>query len=129
MKRWAFLLVAAAFVAGMVLTAAIAGEEGTVVIQNEYAKRLKNPVTLSHKKHAEQYKINCTECHHAWKKEERQNPQKCGECHKEKQEGKAISTKLAYHKLCMGCHKELQKQSKPAGPTTKCNGCHPSKAK
>lgn len=129
MKRWTFLLVAAAFVAGMLFTAAIAGEEGTVLIQNEYSKRLKNPVTLAHKKHAEELKISCTECHHAWKKEERKEPQKCAECHKEKQEGKAIGVKLAYHKQCMNCHKERQKEGKAAGPTTKCNDCHPSKAK
>jgi hypothetical protein len=130
MRRCLLFVIMAMLIAAGVYGLAVAGdEEGTVLIQNEYSKRLKNPVTLSHKKHIEVYKIECTECHHAWKKEERDEPQKCAECHTEEGEGKKLGTKRAYHKLCMDCHKGLKKESKPCGPTTKCSGCHPSKAK
>ncbi|MBW2038291.1 MAG: cytochrome c3 family protein [Deltaproteobacteria bacterium] len=128
MKRWSYLIVAAAFLAGGVLSIALAGPE-MVKIENKYARDLKKPVTLSHKKHAETYKIACTECHHTWKKAERKTPQKCAACHKEKAEGKKLSTKRAYHKQCQGCHKALKAQGKKTGPTTKCTGCHPSKRK
>lgn len=124
MKRWFHLAVVAAFLAGGLLSIAIA-QSDMIKIENKYPKRLKNPVTLDHKKHAVTNKIACTECHHTWKKEERKIPQKCAECHKAEDKGEK-GLKRAYHKNCQGCHKELKKQAKSTGPTTKCSGCHPS---
>ncbi|RLB07807.1 MAG: cytochrome C [Deltaproteobacteria bacterium] len=126
MKRWVYMVVAVVFLAGGLLSIALAGPE-MVKIENKYTKRLKKPVTFTHKKHAVTYKIACTECHHEWKKQERKQPQKCAACHKEKKEGKKLGLKRAYHKNCQGCHKALKAQGKKTGPTTKCSGCHPRK--
>jgi len=79
-------------------------------------------VKFTHKKHAETLKIDCMKCHHTWKKGETTG-KLCGECHKAKAEGKALSAKDAYHKDCKGCHDEAKKASKPAGPTG-CTQCH-----
>lgn len=82
-------------------------------------------VILTHKKHAEAYKIDCLKCHHDWKPAQTSG-KLCKDCHKTKTEGKAISTKEAFHKNCKGCHDELKKAAKPTGPTG-CTQCHKKK--
>lgn len=113
------------FVVGVVLAG---GLPEMLKIDNKYTNKKKGPVVLSHKKHAEDYKIACTECHHTWKKEEAKQPKKCASCHKEEKQGKVLSLKGAFHKNCMGCHRELKKQGKATGPTTKCTECHQKKS-
>ena len=118
-----------------VLTAADAPDD--VKIENEgYKKDKKGPVTLSHKKHNEEYKVNCTECHHdfqdgknVWK--EGDPVKKCGECHdSKKKQGKVMKLQNAYHKNCKTCHKTLVKEKKSdKAPFKKCNDCHQKKAK
>ena len=101
----------------------------TIKIENDYADRKKAPVTLTHKKHAEDYRIACADCHHLYEDgknlfKEGGSVQKCSECHDaQKSEGNVKKLMLAYHDNCMGCHKELKKQAKETGPTT-CSGCH-----
>jgi hypothetical protein len=109
---------------GIFIGVAIAQGPDVVVINNKYTAKKKEPVTLTHKKHAVDYKIACKECHHTWDQKPGTQPPKCATCHKEQAQGKVLGTMQAYHKSCMGCHKELQKQGKPTGPTTKCNDCH-----
>ena len=125
MRKWIYLMVAVAFVAGGIISIAIA-QPDNVTIDNQYPKKLKGPVTLSHKLHIDKG-IACTECHHTWKKEETPAPKKCAVCHKADDTGET-GLKHAYHTKCQGCHKDLAKQGKEAGPTTKCVGCHPSRA-
>lgn len=79
-------------------------------------------VTFTHKKHVENYKIDCLKCHHTWKKGETSG-KLCKECHKAKTEGKSLSAKDAYHKSCKGCHDDLKKANKPTGPAG-CTQCH-----
>jgi hypothetical protein len=124
MKRWYYLIVAVAFLTGGILSIALA-QPDNVTIDNKYPKKIKNPVTLSHKLHIDKG-VGCTDCHHTWKKEERKTPQKCAECHKADDTGEK-GLKRAYHQNCMDCHKELKNAGKPTGPTTKCSGCHPNK--
>lgn len=86
---------------------------------------LYTPVPFTHKKHYVDYEIPCRGCHHAWKLEARENPLKCMQCHKgktEKGEGAPL-LRNAFHRCCMTCHRNLQKQKKPTGPV-KCKGCH-----
>ncbi len=127
MKKWMGGLIASVFTA-MVVSLCLAGAPEVMKIENKYTKKKKGAVVFSHKKHAEAYKIACTECHHKWKKEEAKEPEKCASCHKEKKQGKVLSLMRAFHKNCMGCHKGLAKQGKPTGPTTKCSGCHQKKS-
>lgn len=123
MKRWLYLMVAVAFLAGGILGLALA-QADKVTIDDKYPNKLKGPVTFNHKAHAAA--IACTECHHTWKKETSKTPQKCAECHKAGEMG-TKGLKNAYHKNCIDCHKKLQQEGKKTGPTTKCSDCHASK--
>ncbi len=81
----------------------------------------KGDVTFSHAKHAAASITDCKTCHHKYNGEG--TPKKCDECHKEKKEGKTPKMKDAAHKKCRGCHRDLKKAGKKAGPTP-CKGCH-----
>jgi alpha-D-ribose 1-methylphosphonate 5-triphosphate diphosphatase PhnM len=101
----------------------------------------KSPVDFNHKKHQEDYKIKCEECHHVykdgkniWKKGD--EVKKCQECHNEptikgeKKLPKAqqkLNLKLAFHDNCTACHKKLKKKDrkKYAKIPTTCVKCHP----
>ena len=120
------------FLAVGALTAADAPDE--INISNEgYKKDIKGPVKFSHKKHHEEYKVACTECHHdyqngknVWK--EGDPVKKCGDCHNpEKKQGKVDKLQNAYHKNCKDCHKDAEKAGKKNAPYKKCNDCHGEK--
>jgi hypothetical protein len=103
----------------------------------------KSPVMLSHKKHAEEYKVSCTDCHHVYKDgkntwKEGDKVQKCQECHNEPtikgekklpKDKQKLNLKLAFHNNCQGCHKKLKKadKTKYAKIPTTCIKCHPKK--
>jgi len=117
------------FVTVGALTAADVPDE--IVISSEcYKKDIKGPVKFTHKKHAEDYNIGCSECHHVYKDgknvwKEGDPVQKCSACHDpEKRDGDVDKLKNAYHKNCKNCHKTLGKEGKPTGPYKKCNDCH-----
>lgn len=142
MKRGIWSLGFVVLIAFMFFTvgALKAGDKTTppdeVIIQNEgYKKDKKPPVKMSHKKHTEEYKVACTECHHeykdkknVWKKGE--PVKKCAECHSPlktvKKEGtKIYKLNLAYHKNCKNCHKKVvEKDSNKKAPFKKCSNCH-----
>lgn len=120
------------FIAVGVLTAADVPD--TLNIENQgYAKDKKGAVTLSHKKHSEEYKIACNECHHLyqdgknlWK--EGDAVKKCSECHNpEKKEGNTDKLMNAFHSNCKECHKKVAAEGKDKAPNKKCNDCHASK--
>jgi hypothetical protein len=124
MKRWLYLMVAVAFLAGGILGIALA-QADKVTIDNKYPQnKVKGPVTFNHKAHASA--PDCTKCHHTWKQEVRKTPQKCAECHKAADTSDK-GLKKAFHKQCIDCHKKLQQEGKKTGPTTKCSDCHASK--
>ena len=128
-----------------------AGTEAPDVIKMEnkaYAKHKKGIVDFTHKKHADDYKIGCAECHHDENGKPLENlkagddVKTCIECHKiaEYIKGKAAKglskeKKREYHANalhdnCKGCHKKFNKKNglkskdKGAAPTT-CKACHP----
>ncbi|MDY6842746.1 MAG: cytochrome c3 family protein [Thermodesulfobacteriota bacterium] len=72
-------------------------------------------VTLSHKKHNEDYKIECATCHHMDKPGAEQG---CTGCHPKKMTEGKMTMKKASHQQCTGCHKKQNK-----GPK-KCKECH-----
>ncbi|NNG07486.1 MAG: cytochrome c3 family protein [Desulfobacteraceae bacterium] len=106
-----------------------------LMIENEgYKTDKKGAVKLTHKKHSEEYKVDCLECHHVYENGKnvlkKTDPiQKCAQCHDpKKKQGKTLKLNLAYHKNCKTCHKELNKKDpnkKP--PFKKCTGCHAKK--
>lgn len=127
------------FLAVGVLTAADVPDK--VVLSPEgkgYKRIMKGPVKLSHKKHSEDYKAACTDCHHVyedgknvWKQGD--EVQACSDCHemkRTKQDGATVyKLKNAFHKNCAkSCHTELKNEGKPSGPIyAKCNDCHQKK--
>jgi predicted CXXCH cytochrome family protein len=123
MKRWLYLIVAVAFLAGGILGIALA-QADKVTIDDKYPNQMKGPVTFNHKVHSSA--TACTKCHHTWKQEASKTPPKCADCHKAADTSDK-GLKKAYHKLCIDCHKDMEKQGKKAGPTTKCSDCHAAK--
>jgi len=102
-------------------------------IENQgYKKDKKGPVPLSHKKHHEELKIACTECHHDYKDgknvwKDGDPVKKCAACHNPlKKEGNVDRLMNAYHKNCKSCHKAAAKDGKNA-PHKKCKDCHEKK--
>jgi hypothetical protein len=111
-----------------------------------YTEHTKGIVEFHHKKHIEEYKLTCGECHHD--KDHKplanlkagDNVQGCIECHKipgEKPKGKD-APKLtekevlqyhaeAMHQNCQGCHKEYNKKNNTNTAPTTCVKCHPKK--
>jgi hypothetical protein len=102
-----------------------------IIIQDPALKAYKKgPVTLSHVKHAEDYAIDCGECHHVYQDGKNvfkpgDPVKKCGQCHPVREnQGKLykLSDGTAFHKICRDCHKARNK-----GPYQKCNECHGNK--
>lgn len=111
---------------------------------NQYKTRKKAPpkakfVEFSHKKHNEEYKISCGDCHHD--KDNKpldlklgDDVQKCVECHtkleKDKKNKKDIMVlENAMHGNCVDCHKDVNKKAgdpkgmKGPAPAS-CAKCH-----
>jgi class III cytochrome C family protein len=63
-------------------------------------------VTFVHKSHGSTGEVgaNCTTCHH--KANKFITPGKCSKCHKMQMEEEVPNYSHAFHKLCIGCHKE-----------------------
>lgn len=144
-------------VAGVALVFAATGLQAGTKVEDtfkmntkEYAKHTKGLVEFTHKKHVEDYKLKCGECHH----DDKGKPldlktgddvKRCVECHKEtvKVKGEKISKKdkimkyqqEAMHANCITCHKEHNKSLKDPkdprgtkGPApASCSKCHPKK--
>jgi len=112
-----------------------------VTMENKaYTKHKKSIVMFSHKKHAEEYKIGCGECHHdangkpLTSLKAGDEVKGCIECHKiasRKPKGTTLSRKerLAYHAEaihynCVGCHKKFKKETGKKTAPTSCAKCH-----
>jgi len=150
-KRSLLLIIALAGIATMFIAVGIhAGTEVCDVIKMEnaaYDKHTKSIVMFSHKKHVEEYKAGCGECHH----DENNKPldnlkagddvKNCIECHKKAgyitgKDAKGLTKEQkreyhanAIHDNCKDCHKKFNKKEglkskdKGASPTT-CKQCH-----
>jgi len=99
----------------------------------------KAAVKFTHKKHAEDYKIACTECHHVYKDgknvwKEGDQVDKCEKCHNEPTiqgekklppEQQKLNLKLAFHNNCQGCHQKHKKEKPDTTAPVTCAQCHP----
>ena len=149
-KRFVTLMLAigvALLFAATCIYAGTAAQDAFKMETKEYAKHTKGLVEFTHKKHIEDHKIACGECHHddkgkALELKAGDDVQKCVACHKETgkaPEGEKLAKKekvVKYHKEalhanCIECHKASNKKAgdatgkKPA--PTSCNDCHPKK--
>lgn len=130
------------------VTGLLAGTEIKDEFQmNSPYKHKKSLSTFTHKKHVDDYKLNCGECHHNDKGEPLKdlkagdNVQKCFECHKKPGElkgkkAKGLSKKEkreyhanAVHENCVGCHRKHNKEKKTKDAPIKCTACHPKEKK
>ena len=150
MKKILTALVIVAASSLFMATGAFAGTEVADVIEMnnpKYKKHKKSICIFTHKKHAEDYKIGCGECHH----DENGKPieglkmgddvQNCIECHKiaakaKPPKGEKWSKKKkreyhanAIHDNCIKCHKKHNKKTKTKDAPASCKGCHPKKKK
>lgn len=151
MSKKLFTLLLAAGIAVFFSASGIqAGTEAgdTITIKSKLldANRKKTPdakkpcklVEFTHKKHSEEYKLSCADCHHD--KDGKpladlkagDNVQKCEECHINAKPGKKefqgkyknkpvdiMHLESAFHENCIGCHKD-----KGLKVGTKCGDCH-----
>ena len=118
-----------------------------IKMENDYPHK-KGISTFTHKKHVEEYKAGCGECHHDDKGQplnnlkEGDDVQNCIECHNkpgERPKGKGApklskSEKLQYHAEaihmnCKDCHKAYNKKNKTKAAPTTCTKCHPKTKK
>jgi hypothetical protein len=118
------------------LGALIAAEEqeipDEIILDSDvYETNRKGPVTFSHTDHAEDYELECIQCHHDYKDgkniwKQGDPVKKCSACHDPlKSKGKTKKLSVAYHKNCKGCHKRLViEQGSTDAPYKKCYDCH-----
>ena len=156
MKKRVVLKIAVLILSGILIvgiSGLYAGTEvkDTINMKNKaYKKHTKSIAVFTHKKHIEEYKAGCGECHHNEKGEPLKdlkigdNVKNCIECHNkpgQKPKGKKLTPKEkleyhaeAIHENCKGCHKKFNKEKglkskdKGAAPTS-CKKCHPKKKK
>jgi hypothetical protein len=156
MKRRSLLLIAAVLGFAVLFAAVgIAGTamEDTIVFkptagEGKYQDRT---VTFTHKKHIEEHKLTCGECHHDKDGKPRadlkagDDVQKCSECHSKpgeapkdkkmewrkqklsKQEQQKLSLEYraeAFHANCVTCHKEHNRKNKTKAAPQACTQCH-----
>jgi len=112
-----------------------------------YSTHKKGIMLFTHKKHAEEYKIGCGECHHDkngaplndLKKND--NVENCIACHtkpgqapRPKDKTKlSLKEKLEYHaeaihENCIKCHKEYNKKNDTKAAPSSCSKCHPKRS-
>jgi len=90
--------------------------------------------------------IECKTCHHRFQGgknvldemelQEGAEGIKCSSCHKDKAGFRSApdldptkrNLQQAFHRQCMGCHRQVSQEGKKAGPVT-CGACHPRKTK
>jgi len=93
-------------------------------------------VKFSHTAHLDDYGIECNKCHHVYRNGENvwqdDDPvQKCQECHNDpttKNElrlpAKTLNLKWVFHRNCIGCHREYNKENNVEAAPVKCQDCH-----
>jgi c(7)-type cytochrome triheme protein len=114
--------------------------------QSVFTNPSRSPVAFPHMQHIDAG-IECTDCHHRFKGgenvldegelEEGAAGIKCPACHKNNTgfrfkpdlDPTKRTLRQAYHRMCIGCHRQLSRdKKKQLGPVT-CGECHPRKKK
>ncbi|QTA78995.1 putative cytochrome c, class III family protein [Desulfonema limicola] len=120
-------------------------EVADIVAMNNpaYDEHTKGIVEFTHKKHIEEYKIGCGDCHHDDKGQalaslKMGDPvQNCIACHDKAgkpEKGAKLSDQEkreyhmnALHDNCVGCHKDYNKEKNTKAAPATCGKCHPKK--
>jgi len=95
----------------------------------EFGKKSRPAVSFPHLRHIEAGR-SCKDCHHLYengknvldesKLEAGSQGVRCSACHSS---GSRIGLEQAFHKQCLGCHKQLHNEKKKTGPQL-CGECH-----
>jgi hypothetical protein len=134
------LVAVAVLMASMVVLAQQKAADDITIKAGLWATPTKAPVHFTHKKHAEDYKIACAECHHVYKDgknvwKDSDPVDKCEKCHNEptiegekklSPEQQKLNLKLAFHNNCQTCHQKLKKDKPDTKAPVTCAGCHPA---
>jgi len=130
------------FSAGMLRAAQQTPPDEILIGSKLWPERKFGDAKFTHKKHAQDYKICCADCHHVYRDgknvwTEGQEVQKCDACHTFVKTGKALmdataeekklSLHNALHQNCRGCHARVNKENNNQAAPVKCMGCHPQK--
>lgn len=140
LARWTVLALSFSMFAAVGIYAATVQD----VIQMEAPyPHTKGAVTFTHKKHVDDYKIGCGDCHHDDQGKPLANlkegdpVKKCFDCHSKPgeikgKEAKGLSDKEkrayhanAVHDNCVDCHKKFNKEKKEKIAPQACKDCHP----
>ncbi len=138
-RGFVYLLVAAMFLCAGVVIAADKAPDTVEMAPKIWPSLSKGKVPFTHKKHVEDLKVACTQCHHkyvdgknVWK--EGDAVQRCETCHTEATtqgekklppDQQKLNLKLAFHKNCVECHKTAKKDKPDSKAPVVCSGCHP----
>lgn len=143
------LMISIAGIATLFLSASVfagATIPDTIKLETKGYESQKGPVQFTHKKHTEEHKVACGDCHHDAKGKPLANlkptdkVQSCIECHKkagDKPKGKDAPklskqeeleyNAAAFHTNCINCHKESNKKNNSKAAPTTCTKCHAKK--
>jgi hypothetical protein len=127
------------FAAAVFVYAADKGPEVITIKAALWPTPTKQVAPFTHKKHNEEYKIACDQCHHVYKDgkntwKEGDKVEKCEKCHTEptiQGEKKLppdqlkLNLKNTMHQQCQGCHQKLKKEKPDTKAPVTCAGCHP----
>lgn len=158
-RKPSFTIAALVGLATVFIAAGIyAGTEVPDVItlkNSAYEKHTKGIVEFSHKKHVEEYKATCGDCHHDDKGQPLtdlkmgDNVDPCITCHKipgtvpgelkkewreakmpkAEQEKRALEYHAeALHQNCISCHKDFNKKNNTKAAPVTCTTCHPKQS-
>ncbi len=118
-------------IAGLVLPQPLWAQPDEILLNHSkvFGHSRLNPVRFSHEKHMNDF--DCLDCHHRYKDkknildkselEEGSPAAQCTACHNP---GSNCQLQDVFHKLCLGCHTQLQKAGRKSGPRL-CIDCHP----
>jgi c(7)-type cytochrome triheme protein len=146
MQRARMLLWVGMITVGLLLLAVgLRAQPEKIILDNHtvFTNRQRPPVAFPHMDHIISG-IDCKTCHHRFKDgknildemelQEGAEGIKCSSCHKEKPgfrfapdlDPTKRNLQQAFHRQCIGCHRQLQQEGKKSGPVT-CGQCHPWK--
>jgi hypothetical protein len=109
-----------------------------IIVSSLFKTHTKGEVRFTHERHAKEYRIACTECHHVYKDGENVWQQgmpveKCQDCHDEATvrgektlapDVQKRNLKLAFHENCVTCHRDVKKENPDTTAPTTCTKCH-----
>ncbi|MDA8306233.1 MAG: cytochrome c3 family protein [Deltaproteobacteria bacterium] len=133
-----------AFTAAIILSATLLAPAAqkppaTITIKPSiWEKFSQPPVTFSHEKHVTEDKIACNKCHMIYKNGKNvwkvgDPVEKCEKCHNQPTTRqvfnltpaqKKLNLELAYHNLCLTCHRKVKSEHPTANAPIACAGCH-----